>query len=268
MVTNLNDVIRDKMSKDNFFEIVIYFDSLEKEQQINVLRLMLLDYYKLNCNNISMTQLDLDDFIYSCFDDMSLIYNLILHTKAFNEMDYISKCILMETMEDLDMDDDLFKISNLHLLDKLTYKIVDDIECYKDYYKDYITKNENSLYRRNNITNVLALRILDLKKFDSVKYKKYILEFIKTYYKWKLFIKNHDGEYLLNDIDFVYLNKIENTDIDILLGELYKDIAFLSMILGEFLHYKTSVTEIKEEVVDSYLKEAVNENVKQKLHIV
>ena len=153
----------------------------------------------------------------------------------------------------------------MHDLDKLTYKIIDGLENYKEYYKNYLEVNKANPNRIKNISEFISYKVLELKKTDYNKYEKYILEFIKVYYKWKNFIKKHDGEHLLNSWDIKYLEGIEHIPLDQLLDEIGSSFQFLFTLVSEYMHYTTEKLEIKEEIIDNYFYKESSNELKEKL---
>ena len=171
----------------------------------------------------------------------------------------------METLENCNQDDNIRLIYKMHDLDKLTYQIIDDIDSYKEYYKNYLDYNKDKPNRMETIGEFITYRILELINVNHKKYQRYILEFIKVYYKWKKFIKMHDGEHLLNDFDFEYLTIIENESLDTLLNETKINFKFLFTLVTEYLHYTTEKMEIKEEIIDDYFIKESSKELKEKL---
>ena len=275
MVANYNDLIRKQISycfdrnEDADENIISYFYSLSDEKQEFIMRLALADLYKLNYymdGTVSdLFKIQINQLVDKCIVDVGLAIDLLEAAKAFNDMDYVSKTLLLEVMEDNDQDKNITSIYKYHTLDKLTYRIVDDIENYKEYYKEYLEVNKDKADRIKTITNYISYRMTDLKQEDENKYKKYILEFIKVYYKWKNFIKNHDGEYLLNKNDFIYLDIITSKSIEEIFTYIEEHFDFLFTIVGEYLHYKTQKIEIKEEIIEEYFNSSSSEKIKNKL---
>ena len=182
-------------------------------------------------------------------------------------MDYFSKSLLMEDMENKGVDFNISSISKNHILDRITYKILDELNLYQAYYKDFIIKNSDNIISKDLIIDYLSLRIYDLKDKNNKKYQQILLEIIKVYYKWRKFINNHEGEYLINKEDFIYIDKIENLSVEELFNNIDEDYDFLNTMLADYLHYKTEKIEIKEELVDNYLYETSDEKIKIKLKI-
>lgn len=275
MVANYNDLLRKKISdcfkdKDEY-SIIDFFYNLKEEEQEILMRLALCDLYKLDYyidGTVSgLFDLPINQLINKCITDVGLALELLGASKVFNDMDYVSKTLLLETMQDNDQDRNIYPIYKFHVLDKFTYAIIDDIEDYKEYYKEYLEVNNDKIDRITSITKYICYRIIDLKQEDEIKYKKYILEFIRVYYKWKNFIKDHDGEYLLNNQDFIYLNIINKETLDEIFVEIEDDFDFLFTVVGEYLYYKTQKIEVKEEFVDEYLFFSSDEKLKEKLKI-
>ena len=273
MITNLNDLLRNKistkLSNKEQFEIIEYFYSLTEDEQANILRLALADFYKIyyysNRKIHGLFKLKIEDVIDYCIVDVGSAIYVLDAIKVFNDMDYVSKCLIMETLENYDQDNNVRSVYKLHDLDKLTYQIVDDIENYKEYYKNYLEYNKEKPNRISVIGEFISYRMLELIKINPKKYQKYILEFIKEYYKWKNFIKMHVGKHLLNNFDFDYLDKIENNSLDELLNLSQKDFDFLFTLVIEYLHYTTEKMEIKEEIVDDYFIKGSSNELKEKL---
>ena len=275
MVANYNDLLRRKISyhlskkEDPDENIISYFYCLTDEEQEILMRLALADLYKIQYYNKgevpNLFQVPIDQLIDKCIVDVGLAIDLLEAAKAFNDMDYVSKTLLLETMEDNDQDRNISSVYKFHTLDKLTYRIIDNIDNYKEYYKEYLEVNKEVPNRISTITNYISYRVLDLKSENQNKYKKYVLEFIKTYYKWKNFIKNHDGEYLLNKNDFIYLDIVNSKSIDEIFTYIEENFDFLFTIVGEYLHYKTQKIEIKEEIIEEYFNSSSSEKIKNKL---
>ena len=273
MITNFNDLLRNKISnklsdKDGI-GIIEYFYSLGEEEQSNLLRLALADFYKINYYSNrkihDLFKFNIGDVIEFCIVDVGSAIDVLEAMKVFGDMDYVSKCLVMQTLETYGQDDNVRSIYKFHDLDKLTYQIVDDVESYKEYYKNYLDVNKNKPNRITAIGEFISYRMLDLINTNYNKYQRNVLEFIKVYYKWKNFIKMHEGKYLLNDFDFTYLEKIENNSLDIIFNDTQTDFKFLFTLVTEYLHYTTEKMEIKEEIINNYfIKESSNE-LKEKL---
>jgi len=264
-----NDILRKNICKTNLEDSIIYFESLSYEAKEKVIDIMLLDYYKLQfslkkeCSELF--ECSKDELYKKCIYEVDLLVDLLEATYRFNNMSFFNKCTILEEMNFYNQDIKLMKISKMHLLDKITYQITDELDSYKEYYSDFKEKTSTEL--TNLFVFILSLRIKNMKKIDLIKYKKNILEILKVYYKWKLFIKDHDGEYLLNPEDKAYINIIEYNDIDTLLNLLEENVSFLPHILGEYLHYTTENIEIKEDIVDEHLSKNASKTLKKKFDI-
>jgi hypothetical protein len=276
MVANYNDLLRKQISEcfnnnEDTDSILGFFYNLNNDEQQIIIRLALSDIYKLSYyidgKPSELFKYPIQDVIDKCITDVGLVIDLMLSSKLFNDMDYVSKTLLLETMEENDQDKNIISIYKLHILDKFTYIIVDDIENYKKYYKEYLDVNKDKPNKISTITEYISYRILNLKYEDTTKYKKYILEFIKVFYKWKNFIQNHEGKYLLNKSDIIYLDIINSKSLLEIFEYIENDFDFLFTIVGDYLHYKTQKIEIKEEIVDEYLISSSSEKLKQKLKI-
>ena len=63
-------------------------------------------------------------------------------------MDYFSKSLLLEDMKNRGLDSEINDIYKNHMLDILTYQILDELDLYQEYYKDFMIKNRANA-RRN-----------------------------------------------------------------------------------------------------------------------
>jgi len=277
MVVNYNDLLRKQISycfdkqEETDENIIDYFYSLDETEQEIRMRLALADLYKLNYymdGTVSnLFKIPIKQLIDKAIVDVVFAIDILKASKVFNDLDYVSKTLLLDVIEEHDQDKNISSIFKLHIVDKFTYRIVDDIEKYKEYYKEYLDINRDKPNKISTITEYLCYRMINLKYDNETKYKKYILEFIKVYYKWKKFIKNHEGKYLLNKNDIIYIDMIEHNSIEEILEYMEDDFDFLFTIVGEYLYYKTQKIEIKEEIVDEYLISSSSDDLKQKLKI-
>jgi len=270
MLSNLNDIYRDIIYNKDFIELVDYFNFLDIADQEVLIRFVLMDNYKISSFHNTKIKIDddsINSIFMSCLDNSKVFIAMVKEAKIFYIMDYFSKCLLLENITNKGLDSKIINISKNHLLDKLTYRILDELNLYQDYYKDFMDKNRGDIVRQNLIIKYLILRVLNLKNIDNKKYEEFLLEFIKVYYKWRKFINDHEGEYLLNNEDLIYMSKIEKLEINELFNEVEKDDNFLNLILGDYLHYKTEKIEVSEELVDKYLSESCDEKFKTKLKI-
>ena len=268
MISNLNDMLRNKIYSFSRLDFVYYFDTLSEAEKRIIIKLILLDYYKVSFyikkERSNIFNQDIDNLIDS-IDDMRMILNLLKCAREFNSLDFVSKCMLFEEIKKYD--EELISINKSHILDKMTYQVLDDLDCYKEYYFDYLCKHAKQVVNAKVIINYIVYRVSELKKKNKNHYKKMILEMLKVYYKWKNFIKDNGGENLLCDDEKIYLNIIKDKDIESIFIDLEKDSDFISAIIGEYLYYSTSNIEINETLVDQYFIENSSEEFKNKLKI-
>lgn len=266
---SFNDILRKNLCKENIEDSIIYFESLPYELKEKVIDIMLLDYYKLeymcNKNYPDLFELSKEEIYKKCIYDTETLITLLDATYVFNNTSFFNKYIIFKEMQCFNQDVNLKKISNMHLLDKITYQIKDDLDSYKEYYIDF--KDKTPIELIDSFICLLTMRLNDLKNIDFNKYKKIILEIIQVYYKWKIFIKDHDGEYLLNREDINYIKILEKYKLDKLFILIDNDNYFLPYMLGEYLHYTTSKLEINENFVDDYLSKTSSKSLKKKFDI-
>lgn len=268
MVYNLNDALRNKIYSYSKLDFVYYFDSLTDEEKIHILKLIFLDFYKVsfyaNNKRSDIFNQDIDNLINS-IDDISLVVDLVKCAREFNSIDFVTKCILFEQIKKYD--EELISINKSHVLDKLTYQVIDDLNSYKEYYFEYLCKHANKVVNTREIIDYFAYRIFLLKYNNKNHYERMILEMLKVYYKWKNYILEQSGKHLLCDEELVYLNKIKNDDLESIFDNIEKDFEFMKTIIGEYLHYTTANLETQERIVDQYFKENSSNELKNKLKI-
>ena len=80
--------------------------------------------------------------------------------------------------------------------------------------------------------------MLKIKEKDYNLYKKYILEFIKSYYKWKKFLICNKKNILLEN-DIKYLHFIENSEIEDIIDITNYNKDFFQTLVGEYFYSKT-----------------------------
>ena len=91
-----------------------------------------------------------------------------------------------------------------------------------------------------------------------------LLEFMKVYYKWKTYMKENNSEFLLEVYDNVYLDVLNNDNINNIFEFLETNIHFLEVLVDDFFFYTTTELEIEDSVVDEYYEANTSEQVKQK----
>jgi len=264
MIYNINDKLRKLISNKSVVDLIDLYNSDKKEKKNIFIKLMILDYYKFNYFYFNESKYDINYMESLVKNDFGMFLDLINIVEQFTEMDFLSKCLLFEKIEYNNQDEKLIEFSKLHLLDKFTYKIVNDLDYYKEYYKDYINKNKTKLFRREEATDILSNEIIKLKNNNINLYKKQLLEIIKEYYKWKNYIKSNNLNNLLTKEDIIYLKKIDRLTIEELYEEIECNYQFLLIIVGEYLHYQTEEIEIDKEEVNNYFNNS-SEKIKKKL---
>ena len=80
MLSNLNDVYREKIYNKEFGELFDYFSSLDIDNQEELLRFVLMDNYKINCfygNNIKIDDDSINSILMSCLDNAKIFKGLL-----------------------------------------------------------------------------------------------------------------------------------------------------------------------------------------------
>ena len=262
MIKNINDIYREKInSKSNYKEIFDYLFNLNNNEFNYVIDIMLSDLYKLA---LYTYPIDNNEGIMNFFEkhDVRYIKNKSLTiedllkdavdaTIYFNDMTLINKIILFEEIGEQSKDEFLTKINKFSVLDKIVYSFRYDLDLFKEIYVDYITKEKND---GKIVRDFLYYRLLDLQIINDVKFNKLCLEFLRTYYKHKLYL-NQENEYM----SFIKSNSISN-----ILKRFSTYPKYMMEILKNYLDYQL-ISEEEKQKIDEYFNQNKNEQVQKKL---
>ena len=262
MIKNINDIYREKISsKSNYKEIFDYLFNLNNNEFNYVIDIMLSDLYKLA---IYTYPIDNNEGIMNFFEkhDIRYIKNKSLTiedllkdamdaTMYFNDMTLINKTILFEEINEQSKEDFLNKINKFSVLDKIVYLFRYDLDLFKEIYIDYINKEKSD---GKIVRDFLHYRMLDLQIINDVKFNKFCLEFLRTYYKNKLYL-NQKNQYM----SFIESNSIAN-----ILKKIVIDSKFMDEILKNYLDYQLIIEEEKQKI-DEYFNQNKNEQIQKKL---
>lgn len=265
MIKNINDIYRNKISSYNSISSVLLYLSKLKEKELEyVLGILLADLYKIS---VYTHPFENNENIFKFFEiyDAQTIkressqFNYLLEaaisaTMFFDDLNLINKVLLMEDIKD--KDSLLSSLHELHILDKITYSFIYDLSFFIDLYKDFIDKEKKS---GKLIIDFLITKFDDLKVINYDKYRKFILEFIKIYYKKGIYsrINSKDNK------NFSYLKEIEEKPLKYLYNRVEKDDIFLSSILKNYLNYNIINEEIKNNIDNCFNNNSDKEIVKK-----
>lgn len=285
MVTKtLNDVTRDEISSnDSISDIMDYFSKLNKKKLNYVLDLILSDIYKIDFfidhsfdsndrifeyeNNIQFFKLSIKYLKNECLKDPSFLLVTINATKRFSNLDLVNKSLLMEELELNGKDNLLSQINKFHILDKIAYSFIYELDCFKEYYYDYIKKYGKYNNTDSLVTEFLTDKMLDLKNLNYEKYIVYIHSCIQVYYKWNFYNKCNRIKDNVSKKDLLYLNVVKNESIRKIFDILEYDYDFLNVIIRNYLYYTTIKNKISEKEVDEYFFNNVDETLQKKLNM-
>lgn len=268
MIKNLNDMYRDKISSQNDISSTLsYLSTLRKEKLDYVFGILLTDLYKLSfytnpiqSNKIILEYFEKYDAKYikenlNSFKD--LLENAIYATIFFNDMDLINKILVMEQIKDEKKDNILFGLNKFHILDKITYSFAYDLDIFKDLYIDFISKEKD---RGELVADFLIDRLDNLKIINYEKYRNFILEFIKVYYKYGIY-----NEASSNNIEsYSYLKVIKNNSLKELYHRIEMDYKFMFDILEEYLKYSIINKDTKVDI-NNYFYTNTDQEIQKKL---
>ena len=273
MITSINDKIRNTIiDKTSIESSLLNIKKLDMEQAREVIRLLVLDYYKIkfiegistdDFSSLDIFNNSIDELIDNCLENDELLSLFIKSSILFNSSSIVYKIIVMEGLEKYDEDENLMDISKLHLFDRIAYTFNYDLYSFKKYYIDYKESNENK--NINFATTFIIDKLLEYKKQNENAYKKFILEFIREFYKWILFINDNGDKFSLSDEERKYLQLIKSNSIDDLIKYIENDYKFLYTLTDNYLYYSTSEKEISKKIIDEYFNNNTDDEMKNKL---
>lgn len=282
MVSSINDVLRNNIDKIiteksdfsiiNFLEWYTYKSMKEKDY---IIRLILSDFYKViyfsyddsfkkyylekkENNNISKILTDIEY-------DYNLLFKALSATIKLNRSTFFDKQMIFEKLQKDSKDTIINNIFEGHFLDKISYTDSADLANLEYLYADYINKS-NDKDKMIKIKKIICLKILKIKEEDKLKYNTYMLKFIKTYYISRMFLYNFNKKILLES-DFLYLDIIENNNLDDVLEFLDYNIDFFITIVDEYFYYKTNTSNEFKNIIKNFIEERFDDNQKKKFKI-
>lgn len=269
-MSSINDFIRKELlSNYTMTTTLVKLEQLNIKDNEEIIRLLISDYYKIeffesiNKNNFTFED-SVDELINNFILNEDFLYNVVEKSKIYNKLTNISKIIIMEEIEKAKKDLMFIDLSKSHVLDKLSYKFIYNLECFKEYYKDYKTKIGNE-EQTTDASIFIANKLIYYKKENYNKYKKFILEFIRIYFKWIIYVKNNfDKTYLYNE-DHLYIEIIKHNSIDDLINYTEINYSFLVTIIENYLYYSTVQKDISGSIVEDYYINNVDSNIQKKL---
>ena len=272
MVTSINDKIRKNIINQYSKELtMLNLERLSSDVYDEVISLFLLDYYRVNFFMDNFDVLDdfddsKDNIIKRTLKDENFLSSIIESSIIFNELCISSKISLLEELSDMGQDDNLMQISKLHVLDKISYSFDYNLESFKEYYNDYKTKNKKHP-RKTDISYFIATKLSNYKDIRYNEFQKMVLEFLKIYYKWNIFVRDNCPKNSLEKEDYFYLEMIRLNKLSILIEYIGENIDFLTSIIDSYLFYTTASKEISKEIVEDYFYKTADEETQKKLKL-
>ncbi len=270
MIQSFNDKIRNIIFKDNnILNVVQGINSLDLNKKEVIIKLLLSDYYKINFitdeENLLIFNYPLNFLLNLCCTNYIFFKSILFDAKSFYDKSVIEKIYIMEELEEKGMNVPIGEIYKLHILDTLVYRFVYDLDYFKKYHMDYINRNKNIKNNEIVILGLLADKLGELKIINYEKYRSFILEFLKTFYKWNFYNINNNKTNL-SVLQKIYLSKIDNNSI----GEIYKEIEnnsqFLNVIMKDYFDYTTN-SKMNENEINEFLINHGKKDIQKKLKI-
>lgn len=269
---SINDKVRKKIINIDSKELtMLNLENLDTETYNQVITLLLLDYYKINffmedINFFSDFNDEIENIIERTYTDEDFLISILTSSIIFQELCILSKIILLEELESKGQDNKLMKISKLHLLDKISYKFDYNLDSFKEYYLDFKNKYSRTP-RKMDVSFFIANKLIEYKDIRYNEFQKMVLEFIKVYYKWNVFVRDNCPPKSLETIDHSYLKLIKKNKIGPLIEHISKNVDFLTSLIDGYLFYSVGDKKISEEVVDEYFYKTVDEETQKKLKL-
>lgn len=274
MICSINDKVREEIFKLDINDIDSYFDNLTEEKRDFVFRILLSDLCKMDFyeeffhdreNDCLIFRHTPEELIKMFKQDKELLSLLVNTSVVFHKSDMLQKIMIMDQIEFTNKDKYFSEINKFHFLDKISYEFEYNLEAFKIYYLDYLKVNMNVISNQDTVSQYIAMKILDLKNTDCNKYRKFILEFIKVYYKWNLFQKDHELKEPRTKEDYDYLGVVQKSSMKKILNDLDNDYKFLATIIRNYLYFSTVGAKEKENEVETYFIENTDLKVQKKL---
>lgn len=268
MITSINDKIRDYLLSSNSLDIILVkLEQNNIKDKEEIIKLLISDYYKIKYNsNISKSNFNIDKPIDKLINDF--IYNneffndVVENATIFNSLYQVSKIIIMEDIEQNKKEQLFLNMSKSFILDNMCYRFNYDLNSFKKLYMDYKEKSKDQK-KIADVSYFIANKLLKHK--DKEEYNNFILEFISTYYKWTIYVKdNLDKKFLYNE-DYIYLEMVKQYSLEQLLKNSELDYMFLVNMIENYLFYSTIFKKVSEEIVDEYFTNNVEEEIQKKL---
>ncbi len=272
MFTSINDKIRENIINMNSKELtMLNLERLNSDTYDEVISLFLLDHYKINFFLENFDYLDdfndtKDNIIERTLKDEEFLSSIIESSIIFNKLCVTSKITMLEELQNMGQDETLMQISKLHLLDKISYSFDYNLESFKEYYNDYKNKNKKQP-RKVDVSYFIATKLINYKDIRYNEFQKMVLEFLKVYYKWNIFVRDNCPKSSLEKQDYFYLEMIRLNKIGILTEYIGENVDFLTSIIDSYLFYITTSKEISKEIVDDYFYKTVDQDTQKKLKL-
>lgn len=268
MITSINDKVRDYLLSSNSLDVILVkLEQNNIKDKEEIIKLLISDYYKIKYfSSISKNNFNIDKSIDKLKNDF--IYNneffneVVENATIFNSLYQVSKIIIMEDIEENKKEQLFLNMSKSFILDNMCYKFNYDLNSFKELYIDYKEKEK----AQNKITDVsyfIANKLL--KQKNKEEYNKFILEFISTYYKWTIYVRDNLDKKSLYNEDYLYLEMIKQYSMEQLLKSSKMDYMFLVNMIENYLFYSTIFKKVSEEVVNEYFTNNVEKKIQKKL---
>lgn len=264
MIKNINDKFREYVASNIDSSAFDLFSKMNFVQLDHSISIMLSDYYKIYFMEIipySKEKLELfNKSIYSikreCLYNPATFFDLVYATLFFNNIDLITKSIVMDELNKKSKNSYLSEINPLHTLDMISYTFNYDLDSFKEYYIDAYNKVDIDKEQEEKLNHFFVSKLKKLKVNDLTEYKKFILEFLKYYYKYGIYEKN---------IEDRYIKLIKNFPMPVIFKRLDRDDIFLTTIINSYLKKSTTETNKLKEEVNNFFYNNTDVEIQKKL---
>ncbi|MDD2435278.1 MAG: hypothetical protein PHO63_03390 [Bacilli bacterium] len=264
----------------------IFYQQLEilKENNYRFYKLLVsvifADHYKLLCFDHTYNKLSKEDKgILEYYNSLNSIDDLLnefeqsdtmLSVMMVDGLDYndYDECTKREIMTNaIPQDKFLFKMCPTHLYDKIEILKSYQAEDLLLFYKDYIYKCGEDFDTKNRALDSVLVTLESLYTYDKDNYEEVLTDMAATYYKWMKYLDSEPQRNLLDVNDKALIDIIEQNPIELVVELSNQLPPVLDIIVDGYLYYNTEKIEISNDVIDDYVKNNVNEDVKEKLKL-
>lgn len=239
MIKSINDIVREQIISNNN-----YISECDSKELNYVLDIMLCDLYKMFVFKKTKYASEIIERRYFNLKKVILLSDQLFlgamkAVEEFYNMSLLDKSLLMDDLKQNDRHIFLSSINRHNVFDEVLYSFRYELPYLIDLYEDFINKNPKDI---DLVIDYIQESFSELKVINYDKYRKFILEFIKIYYKYCIY----------NKICNKYFSDIRDKSIADLIEQISNDEKFLSELIKIYMSYNTSDLDIKQAIEEEF----------------